>query len=369
MKRQVYVLTLLAAILFAGAAFWIHAAERSPLRLSDQEFWRLASDYSESDGTFHSENLVSNEALFQTIIPALTKTAIPGRAYLGVGSEQNFSYIAAVRPVIVFIVDIRRGNLDLHLTYKALFEMSTDRADFVSRLFSRKMPKGLSASSTAAEIFSAARKAAPDQALFDENLTKIKSHLMAKHGFRLSRGDLEGIDYVYGAWFKSGPDIRYELLGAGRGTRGGSSRLWGLPTYAELMTATDGAGRNLSYLATESAFRFLKDLESRNMLIPVVGNFGGTKALRAVGNYLKEHKMIVSAFYASNVEQYLHQYGIWEMFCANAAALPIDETSTLIRSTRGGPGGQQGFGGPTFSLDLVSIKPLVAHCAASVREP
>ena len=56
---------------------------------------------------------------------------------MGVGPEQNFSYIAALKPSMAFIVDIRHGNLDVHLMYKALFEMSDNRAEFVSRLFSR----------------------------------------------------------------------------------------------------------------------------------------------------------------------------------------------------------------------------------------
>jgi hypothetical protein len=367
MKRHFHGLALLAFVLVACAALGIDAAEQLPARLSDQEFWRLASDFSESDGTFHSENLVSNEALFQTVIPAVTQTAVPGRAYLGVGSEQNFSYIAALRPSIVFIVDIRRGNLDLHLIYKALFEVSANRADFVSRLFSRKMPEGLSASSTAAEIFNASRKAVPDQALYEQNLKDIKSHLMTKHGFQLLKGDLDGIDYVYGAWFRSGPDIRYELTNTGRGMRGGPGRGGGSPTYADLMTGTDGTGKNLSYLATESAFKFLKDLESRNLIIPVVGNFGGPKALRAVATYLKQHQTVVSTFYVSNVEQYLRESGIWEKFCANAATLPIDGTSTFIRSTRDGFGGQRGFGGPSFALDLAAIKPGLASCANAIR--
>src|SRR5262249_39627391 len=116
------------------------ASAQIPSRLSDAEFWRLSSEYSEPDGVFHSENLVSNELRFQTIVPALWQMAVPGRAYLGVGSEQNFTYIAATRPAIAFIVDIRRGNLDLHLIYKALFELSSNRVEFVSRLFSRKAP-------------------------------------------------------------------------------------------------------------------------------------------------------------------------------------------------------------------------------------
>ncbi len=349
-----------------GAVSWTNAAEPSLTQLSDQEFWRLSSEFSEPGRTFHSENFVSNESLYQTIIPALLKTAVPGRAYVGVGSEQNFSYVAALRPLIVFMVDIRRGNLDLHLTHKALFEMSTDRVDFLTRLFSRKLPEGFSASSTAEEIFMAARKAVPDKAGYEENLRKIKSNLTEKHGFQLSQGDLEGIEYVYGSWFRSGPEIAYELLNAGRG---GPGRFGSSTTYADLMTSTDGAGQNRSYLAAESSFKYLKDLESRNLVIPVVGNFGGPKALRAVAKYLKEHKMTVSAFYASNVEQYLRQDGIWDAFCANAATLSIDETSTLIRSTRGGPGGFRGFGRPGFAMALTPIRPLVAACAASVREP
>ena len=139
--------------------------EQLPARLSDSEFWRLASEFSEPDGTFHSENLVSNEQQFQAVIPQLLQTAMPGRAYVGVGSEQNFTYIGALRPKIAFIVDIRRGNLDLHLAYKALFELSTDRAEFVSKLFSRPRPAGLTDSSTAQQIFAAYANAAPSQTL------------------------------------------------------------------------------------------------------------------------------------------------------------------------------------------------------------
>ena len=137
---------LLAALLPVAPAAVRGTAPVAASRLTDQEFWKLASGFSEPDGTFHSENLVSNEADFQSLLPQLEATAVSGRAYVGVGSEQNFSYIATVRPSLAFIVDVRRGNFDLHLLYKALFELSADRADFVSRLFSRKRPAGLAPS-------------------------------------------------------------------------------------------------------------------------------------------------------------------------------------------------------------------------------
>src|SRR5205823_209525 len=115
----------------------------------------MATDFSERAGTFSSDNLLSNERWFQHVIPTLVQTAKQNRAYIGVGPEQNFTYIVALKPKMAFIVDIRRGNFDFHLIYKALFEMSSDRAEFVSRLFSRPRPDGLTAKPTAEEVFPA----------------------------------------------------------------------------------------------------------------------------------------------------------------------------------------------------------------------
>ena len=86
----------------------------------------------------------------------------------------------------------------------------------------------------------------------------------------------------------------------------------------------------------------LKDLETRNLVVPVVGDFAGPKALKAVGGYLKAQGASVSAFYLSNVEDYL--YGRWDVFCRNVASLPIDGSSTFIRTAnRGGFGRGAGF--------------------------
>jgi hypothetical protein len=348
------VLVLTAAM--AGALAWIEppvGAQTLPARLGDRDFWAIATDFSEPDGTFHSENLVSNEIRFQTIVPDLVERTRPGRAYVGVGSEQNFTYIDAVRPAIAFIVDIRRGNLDLHLAYKALFELSADRADFVSRLFSRPRPAGLTERSTVAEMFAAYDTVVPSQELFEANLKAIFDHLTTRHGFALSDGDREGIRFVYGAWYVDGPDIRYSLNGG----RGGSS----FPTYADLMTATDGAGRHRSYLASEESFKFLKDLEGRNLVVPVVGNFGGPKALRAVAGWLRQHDAVVSAFYTSNVEQYLQRDGLWQRFCESAATMPFDRSSTLIRSMRGGFAGFR-VGGGGFILQLLPAAAEFSSC-------
>jgi hypothetical protein len=351
------ILAMLVVATLASGTGSRSAGGQLPARLSDQQFWQLSQDFSEADGTFHSENLVSNEIRFQTIVPELMRTVKPGRAYVGVGSEQNFTYMAAVRPSVAFIVDLRRGNLDLHLIYKTLFELSGDRADFLSRLFSRPRPSGLTASSSVDEIFAAYAGVAPVEALYAANLKAITEHLTKTRGFALLDGDHDGIEFVYRSWFEGGPDIYYQLTG--RGGRGGG----GFPTYADLMTTTDGEGRPRSYLASDESFRFIKDLQEKNLVIPVVGNFGGPKALRAVAGWLKQHGMTVGGFYTSNVEQYLRRDGLWDTFCASAATFPIDDASTFIRSERGGFAGtpQRGVGG--FWLGLEPIAATTAACA------
>jgi len=309
-----------------------------PDRLTDAEFWQLIAELSEPGGTFRSDNLLSNEVWLQYVIPDLLTVAKPGRVYMGVGPEQNFTYIAALKPAMVFITDIRRGNLDLHLMYKALFEMSADRAEFLSRLFSRKRPAGLTAQTNVRDLFQAFAAVQPDEAYFNQNFRAIIERLQKTHGFALDPEDEPGIRYVYEFFYNYGPDLTYWMSGSFG--RGGGFR--NSPTYADLMVGTDGNGTLRSYLASEENFNVLKSLEAKNLLVPIVGNFAGPKALRAVGAWLKQHRALVSAFYLSNVEQYLNMDGIWMDFCKNASELPIDENSQFIRSYRGGG---PGFGG------------------------
>ena len=313
-------------------------AKTLPDKLSDAEYWSLIEQLSEPGGIFRSDNLVSNEIYMQSIIPELQTVTKPGRVYLGVGPEQNFTYIAALKPRMVFIIDIRRGNLHTQLMYKALFEMSKDRADFVSKLFSKKRPEGLSAKSTAQELFSALVGLETDEARYKENLAAIQTHLSKTHEFPLSKDDLAGIEYVYYNFYWFGPSLTYSSStgGGGRGS---------FVNYQALMVADDGAGVSRSYLANEENFQFMKNLESKNLLVPIVGDFAGPKAIRNVAQYVRDRSGFVSAFYLSNVEQYLSQEGKWYTFCGNFAALPLDDSSTFIYSQSGGGGGRGGGGG------------------------
>jgi len=312
------------------------AADTLPDRLTDQEFWKIIEDFSEPNGYFRSDNLLSNEIWLQWVIPDLLTRTRQSGVYLGVGPEQNFTYIAALHPKMVFITDIRRGNLHTQLMYKALFEMSADRADFFGKLFTKARPAGLTAKSTASEIIQAywdnLKVPTQGEAVYKENLKSLQDHLTKKRGLPLVKEDLDGIEYVYWNFYWHGPAITYNSSSGGNG-RGS------MASYGDLVLATDGANVNRGFLASEENFKVLKDLEERNLIVPIVGNFAGPKALRTVGKYLKERGAVVSAFYLSNVEQYLNQDGIWGAFCANVATLPLDEKSMFIRSSQGMGGG------------------------------
>ena len=297
-------------------------------RLSDQEFWRLSTELSEPGGYFRSENLVSNEHTYQHVIPALKRQVRPGGVYLGVAPDQNFTYIVATRPRMAFILDIRRGNLLQHLMYKAIIELADDRAEFVSLLFSKPEPPGLSERATASDLFAAFHSAPTSEDLYRQTVRAIRDHLVRTRNFALSPDDLDQIESIYFAFFWDGPSLRYSTRPGFGGRSFGSA----FPTYEELMVATDGEGVAHSYLASEANFRVLKDLQTRNLIVPVVGDFAGARALRAIGRYVQERNATISAYYVSNVEQYLFQDGVFDAFVRNVATLPVDDRSTFIRS-------------------------------------
>ena len=319
------------------AAASAQSSAQIPERISDSTFWRMVTEFSEPGGYFRSDNFVSNETSFQYVIPELQRTIRPGGVYLGVAPDQNFTYLIALRPRLAFIVDIRRQNMIHHLMYKAMIEMAPDRAGFMSLLFARPRPKGVDSTSTPEALFNAFGGGSVDTVLFTKNLAAITDWLTRRHGFTLSAADLQSLDYVYRAFATAGPDITYAFPnGGGRGYG-----RW--PSFSQLMLETDGQGNNRAYLANEANFRVLKAMETNNLIVPLVGNFSGEKTLRTVGRYLEERGATVTAFYTSNVEQYLFQQGDdWQRFYANVATLPLDSTSTFIRSLSNGNGFRPG---------------------------
>ncbi len=297
-----------------------------PDRLTDADFWQLVTDVSEPDGYFRiTDNYTSNEGEIGRIFTMLRDSGIEGGVYVGVGPEQNLTYIAATRPAMAFIIDIRRQAVVQHLMIKAIAELARDRVEFISLLFAKPRPDALADGASIQEIWNAFFAVATDNALAERTFERISRHLIDTHAFALSDAERAQLRSVYDAFVFFGPGITTRGSAQSRG--GGNN--W---SFADLTGwSYDAAGQPQSFLSSEEHFRTVKSLHERNLIVPVSGDFGGVKALRAIGAWLRERDGVVRAFYVSNVEQYLFQDGKAGAFYANVATLPTDERSVFIR--------------------------------------
>ena len=320
---------LLAFALAFSAGCATHAATTPPVvvpaepSLSAGEFAGLIQGLSEPGGFFPSDNLVSNETSYLHPLGKMSAMGVHGGAYLGVGPDQNFSYIAAVRPEIAFMIDIRRDNLLQHLLFKAAFADSRNRVEYLSFMTGRRPPRETAAWDTAdIERIVAYIDSMPIDPRTQQEIADRAIHTVTQFGYALSPEDVSQVQRIHQAFFNAGLDVRY------------SNRGWmsSYPNWRMLILAKDLDNRRANYLATEESFRFLKNMERRNLIVPVTGDLAGTNALRAVGEEIARRGLRVSAFYVSNVEQYLFQGGGFDPFAETVSALPRDEHSVIIRS-------------------------------------
>jgi hypothetical protein len=317
-------LTLVVNSATAGQSVWRLRPQQSD-GLSSAEFARLVRDLSEDGGFFRSDNFTSNETSYLHIVGKLRELGATGGAYIGVGPEQNFTYIAKVRPRIAFLIDIRRQAIIQHLMFKAVFHLASSRSQYLSLLLSKPLPKDKPASPDAsvAEMMSYFSQAAADDGAYASNLAAIRKAIKEDFQVPLSDTDQSSLDYVYKNFRDEGLEIAYRM----EGSRGG----W-FPSLKDLIEQVDQHGKMGNFLATREDYEFVRDLHRKNLVIPVVGDFAGKKALAAIGDYLRRGGFIVSAFYTSNVEQYLFQNGVFSGFAENVRKLPINEKSVFIRA-------------------------------------
>ncbi len=286
-------------------------------------FGALVGSLSEPNGPFFSDNIISNETSYLQIAAPLARAAAPGGAYIGVGPEQNFTYIALTRPKVAFILDIRRQNLVEQLLYKAIFATAETRSHFlallVGRPWDRASDPGPSASIEA--VIAHVEKSPPDEAAFAASHARLRAGI--ERDLRLDAEDKKTLEVTHRAFFKGQLDVRFEL-------KPPSGRHY--PTLRELLEEKDPEGVARGFLASEEAFRFVQAMEKEGRIVPVVGDFAGDRAMPGIAAYLAREKLTVSAFYTSNVEQYLLEPKVWTKWARNVAALPTDEKSLFIRA-------------------------------------
>ena len=285
-------------------------------------FAQTVGALSEPDGPFISDNAISNETSYLQVASSLAKLGAPGGAYIGVGPEQNFTYIALTKPKVAFIVDIRRQNMILHLLYKAIFTEATSRAHFLALLLGRSFdPAQAPAEGASIEaVIAAVEKGAPDKAGFAALHARLRAQI--ERDVHLDAGDRKTLEVAHRSFLDRQLELRFQLHEA-------NGRVY--PTLRELLTQKDPEGNARGFLAVEASFRFVQDMEKEGRIIPVVGDFAGDRAMPGVAAEIKKRGLTVSAFYVSNVEQYLFEPGVWPKWARNVAAMPVDEKSLFIR--------------------------------------
>src|SRR5439155_10389844 len=133
-------------------------------------------------------------------------------------------------------------------------------------------------------------------------------------GVPLSDADFATINRFHERFVTAGLSLKFQTTG-----RAPQSYY---PTYREFLLETDRQGHRWNFLASEDDFQFVRSLERRDLVIPVVGDLGGPTAVAAIAKVMTDRGERLSAFYASNVEFYLFGDGKWERFIDNLAHVP-----------------------------------------------
>jgi len=303
------------------------------------EFARIQKEFSEPEGYFRSDNFVSNETSYLYVVDKLKDLGANGGAYIGVGPEQNFTYIAKIKPQIAFIIDIRRQAVIQHLMFKALFHLAETRAQFLSLLVSKPiLGPGLGPDASAEDLLGYFSKSATGKGTFAHNLDLMRNTITRDFHVTLEARDLSTLEYVYAAFRDDNVNLQYRSGGYG-GYRGFGGYGYGprgfrgsFPTLGDIILQPDQHGKLGNFLAVRKDYEYVRSLQESNRVIPVVGDFGGAKALASVASYLKKNGYTVTAFYTSNVEQYLFSSGTFSAFAKNVGLFPITEKSLFIRA-------------------------------------
>ncbi|HEY3886556.1 MAG TPA: hypothetical protein VGL62_15190 [Vicinamibacterales bacterium] len=310
----------LSAIVAAIALLVLPVAARQPARGT---FARTVASLSEAAGYFDTDNLISNESSYLQVIPELEKRGVRGGAYVGVGPDQNFTYIAVTRPSIAIIVDIRRDNLLLQLLFKTLFRESPTRVEYLSLLFGKQPPVDAAAWRDAgidriAGYIDQAKRA--DAAALWTRLERTIRSI----GVPLSDADIQTIRRFHDNFVDAGLSLRFQSAGRAPQLR--------YPTFRDLLLDTDGSGARSNFLGSEERYQFVRDLENHDLVIPVVGDLAGPTAVATIGHFLASRGERVNTFYVSNVEFYLFRQDAFPRFIANVRQLPHDSHSVIVRS-------------------------------------
>ncbi|WP_435015774.1 hypothetical protein TA3x_003326 [Tundrisphaera sp. TA3] len=283
-----------------------------PMR--DPGFGPLLAELSEPDAGRSADNFVSNEDSFGRVCDDLA-----GRdgVYLGVGPDQNFSYIARAWPSLAFIVDFRRRNALVHLLHKGLMALAPDRVGYLARLTAR-VPGPMPANPSADDLVAAFATPALDRARLEATVAEVLESLRPLGV--LGEGEASAI-----------ASIASRLAGPGMNARFLALPMY--PTFGDLIRARTRAGKPAHFLADEASYQAVRERQMGDRILPVVGDFAGPKALGAIGALLARAGRKVAVAYVSDVEFFLLRSGKFPAYVANLGRLPWADGAVIVRTS------------------------------------
>jgi len=343
----------LVGLAWFGAATTLPAQSRTTDSLTARDFAALSARLSDAGGAFDTDNLISNERSLLHPLPELDRRRVRGGVYVGVGPDQNFNYIARVAPRLAIISDIRRDNLLHHLLFKALFTVARSRQEFLAIWLGRPMPRVAVDGMPIDSLVAWAARTAVTEESRAAALRTVRSRVMS-FDIALSDSDVATIERFHRTFITQGVGLRF--------TSTGRPPQWYYPTLGQLLAERDTRGQQVSYLATDSAFRVVQSLERRNLIVPVVGDLSGA-VLGKLADVMRERGEALSVLYTSNVEDYLIRDGRFPLFVRGVRAMPRQPNAVLIRSWFGGPGSHP------LNVDGYYTTQLVESVAGFVADP
>jgi hypothetical protein len=212
----------------------------------------------------------SNEVRHDVFFPYV---AGKGGAYVGVGSDQNYTLAAAAGSELVFLLDIDQSVVDLHRCYEALIEASPDP----QTLYARWSPAGAAES---AQIIEAAYAALPD-------------------------ADRRRIVRLY----KAARETVY--------------------IHLDRVLRRHQGGQPTSWMSNPEMYAYVRALFLADRVRMMAGDLTGPSSLQTVGAAAKALGVPIRVVYFSNAEEY---FDYNRQFVANVDALVGDDDAVLLRT-------------------------------------
>jgi hypothetical protein len=246
--------------------------------LSDSARARLVLSLSEQGGFFDTDNLISNERSYLHVIGAPAAHArrrVPGgRA----GPELLLPGGRAARGRVHHRHPARQPA-PAPAAQVALRPL-VERAEYLARLHGRALPDNpRSWDRRPLEDILKRVESLPVDSRRGARERRAVDSLVRALPLPITDQDRATIERFHRTFIENGTALRFQTFGR-------APRPY-YPTYRQLLLETDAAGRPASFLVDEEDFRWVKELERRNLVIPVVGDLAGAHAVRAIGGWLE----------------------------------------------------------------------------------